>query len=120
MIDVLADVRTAAALNVLIEGLVTNLRTDTVIGALPRVMFDVDDDMEGGVAITMVADVMSIALEFAVSMSYVVDAVADVMIGGVPDLTVDVLVNVSVKMLLAISTPLAFATVPSEEAIPFP
>ena len=117
MIDLLADVRAAAALNVFVEGLVTSLRAGAVIGALPRVMVDVDDDM---VKVTVVADVMSIALEFAVSMSYVVDAVADVMIGGVPDLTVDVLVNVGVKMLLAISTPLTFTTVPSEEAIPFP
>ena len=117
MIDLLAD---AATLNVLVEGLVTSLRAGTVIGALPRVMVNVDDGMQGDVAITMVADVMSIALEFAVSASYVVDAVADVMIGGVPDLTVDVLVNVGVKMLLAISTPLTFTTVPSEEAIPFP
>ena len=103
MIDLLADVRTAAALNVL-------------IGALPRVMFDVDDGMEGAVAITRVADVMSIALEFAVSISYVVDAVADVMIGCVSDLTVDVLVDVSVKILIVA---LIFVKVPSEEAMPF-
>ena len=116
MIDLLAD---AATLNVLVEGLVTSLRAGTVIGALPRVMVNVDDGMQGDVAITMVADVMSIALEFPVLVSYVVDAVADVMIGGVPGLTVDVLVDVNVKMLLAISTPLTFVTAPSEEGMPF-
>ena len=77
MIDLLADVRAAAALNVFVEGLVTSLRAGAVIGALPRVMVDVDDDM---VKVTVVADVMSIALEFPVLVSYVVDAVADVMI----------------------------------------
>ena len=116
MIDLLAD---AAALNVLVEGLVTSRRAGTVTGSLPRAMVDVDDDLEGGVEIIVVADVMSIALEFPVLVSYVVDAMADVMIGGVPDLTVDVLVDVNVKMLLAISTPLTFVTAPSEEGMPF-
>ena len=80
MIDLLADVRATAALNVLVEGLVTSLSAGTVIGALSRVMVDVDDDMEGGVEITVVADVTSIVLEFAVSTSYAVDAVTVVMI----------------------------------------
>ena len=120
MIALLADVRAAAALNVLVEGLVTSLRAGTVTGALPRVMVNVNDDMEGDVEITVVADVMPIALEFPVLISYVVDAVADVMIGGVPDLTVDALVDVNVKILLAISTPLTCVTVPSGEGMPFP
>ena len=80
MIDLLADVRSTAARNVLVEGLVTSLSAGTVIGALSRVMLDIDDDMEGGVEIIVVAEVTSIVLEFAVSISYAVDAVADVMI----------------------------------------
>ena len=71
MIDLLADVRAAAALNVLVEGLVTSRRAGTVTRALPRVMADVEDDMEGGVGITVVADVMAIALEFAVTCFWV-------------------------------------------------
>ena len=106
MIDLLAD---AATLNVLVEGLVTSRRAGTVTGALPRVMVGVDNDMGGGVEITVVA----------VTVSYVVDAVSDVMIGCVSDLTVDVLVDVGVKMLIVVSTPLIFLKVPSEEAMPF-
>ena len=45
MIDLLADVRATAALNVLVEGLVTSLSAGTVIGVLSRVMLDIDDDM---------------------------------------------------------------------------
>ena len=80
MIDLLADVGVTAALNVLVEGLVTSLSAGTVIGALSLDMLDIDDDMQGGVEIIVVAEVTSIVLEFAVSISYAVDAVADVMI----------------------------------------
>ena len=45
MIDVLADVRAAAALNMLVEGLFTSLRTDMVIGEFTGVMVSVDVDM---------------------------------------------------------------------------
>ena len=87
----------------LVEGLVIEVRVDTVIDLLTGVM--VDGDMLADVDIIVEAVVVADDLEFLVLISYVVDVVAGVMICCVG---FDVLTDMNVISL----------TAPSKEAMP--
>ena len=117
MFGVFADESVAAAFSMLVEGLVIDVRADTVIGVLTGVMLDVDVDMFGDAESIVVAAVV-ITLEFAVPVPYAVGVVAVVISCGVFDIGVDILADVSVFFLAVVGTALTFVTAPSEEAMP--
>ena len=119
MFGVFAVVWAAAASRVLVEGLVIDVRDDIVIDVLTDVMVDVDVDMSGDVGMIIVVATVVIALEFAVPVPYAVGVVAVVISCGVFDIFgVDILADVSVFFLAAVTTALTFVTAPSEEAMP--
>ena len=113
-----AVVWAAAASRVLVEGLVIDVRDDTLIDVLTDVMVDVDVDMSGDVGMIIVVATVVITLDFAVPVPYAVGVVAVVISCGVFDIGVDILADVSVFFLAAVTTALTFVTAPSEEALP--
>ena len=110
MVDVLTtdDVSDTEVFDMLVEGLVIDVRADTVIGVLTDVMVG---GMPGDVKSIVVAAVV-IDLEFDVIVSCGVDVLPGVIICGVSDIDVGVLAGVSVGFLTAVRTDLIFVTTP--------
>ena len=99
------------------------MRDDVGIDELPDVLINVltgevvgiGIDALVGVEIIVVAPSAGIDLEFAVSVSYIVDVLSDVVV----DILVDLLADVNVKVLATLMTALTFVAAPSEEVMYF-
>ena len=101
----LVDARATTSFNMLVEGLVTEVGSDTWMTVLTGVMVDVD--MMGGVETIVVTAVVTF-LKFSALIAYALDVMAGAIICCTSDIGVVVLTDTNV----------IFLTAPSEEAMP--
>ena len=116
----LADSGTGALINIAVEALVIGVRTDVEIGQLADVPIN-GIDMPVGVFVVVASAV--IALEFAVSASYGVDALVEALTGKIvptSDDGVNMLADVDAIMLPAVMTALkSIVSATLADSVPF-
>ena len=112
MIGVLDDVGAEEVITMFVEVVVVDVRAGTVIGELAAAMVNVDmlEDME--------IIIVVIALDFGVSVSYIVDVLTDLIVGVLSGEMIGGVSSSGVGVLTAAWIVLKFVTALSEEAIP--